>query len=118
MGFWKKIFQSEDQTEKISNDANSADDFAGGVVVTDILDLHGFFPEQLPEMIEAFLTNAGDLNLRTLRIIHGKGKSKLKWVVYKELEKYPEVVSFRDAPPELGGWGATIVYLKPEETDG
>ena len=117
MGFWGKIFTGKNQKEKIYNDPDSADELAGGVVVTEILDLHGFFPEQLPEMIEAFLTNARELKLRTLRIIHGKGKSKLKWVVYKELEKYSEVASFRDAPPETGGWGATIVYLKPEEMD-
>lgn len=118
MGFWEKIFQGKDQAEKNLNDPNSENNFTGGVIVTDILDLHGFFPEQLPEMIEAFIANARDLNLRTLRIIHGKGKSKLKWVVYKELKKYPVVASFRDAPPETGGWGATIVYLKPEDADG
>ncbi len=82
------------------------------VVVTDVLDLHGFFPEQVPDMLRDFLQNAQELGLRTLRIIHGKGRSKLKWVVWRELEKYPEVESFRDAPPELGGWGATIVYLR------
>ncbi len=27
-------------------------------IVTDVLDLHGFFPEQVPEMIQAFIENA------------------------------------------------------------
>ncbi|MFQ5603867.1 MAG: Smr/MutS family protein [bacterium] len=83
--------------------------------VTDVLDLHGFFPEQVPEVVEAFIENARSLHLQRLRIIHGKGKSKLKWMVRKELENHPEVESFGDAPPEFGGWGATIVILKEEE---
>lgn len=81
-------------------------------VVTDVLDLHGFFPEQIPEIIDEFIKNGLNLKLHRLRIIHGKGKSKLKWVVYKELEKNPYVDKFGDAAPEFGGWGATIVELK------
>lgn len=80
--------------------------------VTDELDLHGFFPEQVPEMLEEFIKNALELKLKRLKIIHGKGKSKLKWIVQKQLEQNPHVASFGDAPPGSGGWGATIVYLK------
>lgn len=80
--------------------------------ITDELDLHGFFPEQVPEMVEEFIKNALELKLTRLRIVHGKGKSKLKWIVRKELEKNPHVASFGDAPPESGGWGASIVFLK------
>lgn len=86
-----------------------------GVVVTDLLDLHGFYPEQVPEIIFEFIHNAESLGLRSLRIIHGKGKSKLKWAVLRELERYPQIASFCDAPPEFGGWGATVVYLKKNE---
>ncbi len=50
-------------------------------IVTDVLDLHGFFPEQVAEMIQAFIENAVSLGLHRVRIIHGKGKSKLKWMV-------------------------------------
>lgn len=82
------------------------------IYVTDVLDLHGFFPEQLPEMLQDFIQNAISLNLSVLRIIHGKGKSKLKWTVIKFLENHPQVLRFKDAPPELGGWGATVVELK------
>ncbi|RMF68336.1 MAG: DNA mismatch repair protein MutS [Calditrichaeota bacterium] len=89
------------------------------VVVTDVLDLHGFFPEQVPEMVHEFVKNAVALDLTEVRIIHGKGKSKLKWVVRKTLEEIPEVAGFRDAPPERGGWGATIVYLRsvPDQSE-
>ena len=80
-------------------------------VVTDVLDLHGFFPEQISEVVEEFIRNALSLKLTRLQIIHGKGKSKLKYLVRKELEKNPHVLDFGDAPPELGGWGRTMVIL-------
>lgn len=87
------------------------------VVVTDVLDLHGFFPEQVPEVLDEFLRNAVRLGLRRLRIIHGKGKSRLKHAVLQELRGRSEVESFADAPPEFGGWGATVVFLRLEEGD-
>jgi DNA mismatch repair protein MutS2 len=81
------------------------------IVVTDTLDLHGFFPQQIPEMIEAFINNAIDLGLHRLKIIHGKGKSRLKFEVYQVLKKNPHISHFHDAHPENGGWGSTIVEL-------
>ena len=84
-------------------------------VVTDVLDLHGFFPEQITEVVEEFIKNAISLKLNRLTIIHGKGKSKLKYLVRKELEKNCNVLDFGDAPPEIGGWGRTIVILKDNE---
>ena len=79
--------------------------------VTDTLDLHGFFPEQIREMIEAFIENAQHLELSRLKIIHGKGKSRLKFEVIQALQANPHVVAFTDAPPDSGGWGATLVQL-------
>ena len=96
------------------SDHDDDEDVPEYYVVTDVLDLHGFFPEQVREMIHAFVENARSLKLRRLRIIHGKGKSKLKYVVRKELEIIEEVEWFGDAPPEIGGWGATIVILKED----
>ncbi len=79
--------------------------------VTDTLDLHGFFPEQIPEIVDAFIANAIALGLRDLRIVHGKGKSRLKFEVHQSLKRDARVVAFGDAPPELGGWGATVIRL-------
>jgi len=92
---------------------NSPDDPLPEYIVTDVLDLHGFFPEQIPEVVAAFVENALELKLTRLRIIHGKGKSKLKYLVRKELQTMDAVAAFHDAPPEFGGWGATIVLLEP-----
>ena len=79
--------------------------------VTDTLDLHGFFPEQIPEIIDAFLENAQDLSLSDLRIIHGKGRSRLKYEVHAILKTDPRVIAFSDAPPWAGGWGATVLQI-------
>ena len=94
------------------SEENSNENLPEYIKITDVLDLHGFFPEQLPEIIEDFIQNAVDQELRVLRIIHGKGKSKLKWTVKKILKNHPQVNNFKDAPLELGGWGATVLELK------
>jgi len=114
MGFWNWFRKKDVQhlPEEPRSPEQEEETLPDAVVVTDVLDLHGFFPEQVPEMLQEFIANAERLGLRTLRIIHGKGRSKMKWTVWRELEKYPQVASFRDAPPELGGWGATVVYLR------
>jgi len=98
--------------ETEARDVPAGDLTAEPVAVTDTLDLHGFFPQQIPDMIRDFITNAGKLGLRQLRIVHGKGKSRLKWEVHQVLQDSPEVESFGDAPLESGGWGATLVLLK------
>lgn len=85
--------------------------FPEPVEVTDTLDLHGFFPEQVPEILDGFIENARELGIETVRIVHGRGKSVLKRVVAAELEKHPLVVDFEEAPPDLGGWGATLARI-------
>jgi len=82
------------------------------VPVTDELDLHGFFPEQISEMLEAFIENAKSLGLSRLRVVHGKGKSRLKYEVYRFLKSRTDVGGFSDASPLEGGWGATLIILK------
>lgn len=84
--------------------------------ITNILDLHGFFPEQIPSLVHDFIEDAQHFGFSRLRIIHGKGNSRLKWEVYQVLKNHPDVESFRDAPPDAGGWGATIVLLKEVRT--
>lgn len=95
------------------------DELPDRVAVTDVLDLHGFFPEQIPEVIEEFIHGAIRQNLKSLRVIHGKGKSRLKYEVHKALQVNPHVAWFGDAPPDYGGWGATVIELqiRTEEKD-
>ena len=54
----------------------------------------------------------GEAGIYTVRIIHGKGRGMLKKRVHALLNKNARVASFKDAPPEAGGWGATLVELE------
>ena len=83
--------------------------------VTDVLDLHGFFPEQIPEVVEEFVRSAVEKGLKNVRIIHGKGKSRLKYEVHQSLKVNSHIAWFGDAPVGYGGWGATVVELKEQD---
>jgi DNA-nicking Smr family endonuclease len=93
------------------------DEFGKPVRVTDTLDLHGFFPEQAAEIVQAFIDQAVEMDYRTIRIIHGKGKSRMKWEVIQVLRNHPAVGAFRDAPPESGHWGVTVVEVRTKPED-
>lgn len=49
-----------------------------------------------------------------LRLVHGKGRGTLRRTVHAVLDRLPEHVErYRLAPAERGGWGATLVDLRP-----
>jgi dsDNA-specific endonuclease/ATPase MutS2 len=79
----------------------------------DSIDLHPFRPRDIPSVVEEYLQQCVEAGILQLRIIHGKGSGTQRNIVRSALKKHPRVVSFQDAPPEAGGWGATVVVLKP-----
>jgi len=83
------------------------------IPIQDILDLHTFQPRDVPDLLDEYLAACVEKHIFSVRIVHGKGKGILKKRVQELLEKHPLVSSFRDAPLEAGGWGATLVELKP-----
>ena len=92
------------QTSKVvvsKQDANS----------TVLLDLHGQRGEEAVENLDKFISDALIQGYEELRIYHGIGTGKLAYAVRKFLETHPSVESFCDAPPNQGGFGATIVKL-------
>jgi len=82
------------------------------VPIEDVLDLHTFDPKEVKELLDDYLTACLEHNLHSVRIVHGKGRGVLKERVRKILSRHPLVASFGDAPPQAGGWGATLVELK------
>ena len=82
------------------------------ITIEDALDLHTFLPRDIPDLIEDYLAECLKAGFYSVRIIHGKGKGVQKRRVQGILRKNPLVSSFKDAPPEAGGWGATLVELK------
>lgn len=81
----------------------------------DILDLHAFAPKEIPSVVEEYIEQCREAKMSEVRLIHGKGRGIQRAVVQRLLENHPGVISFTDAPPEAGGWGATIVRLRPSE---
>jgi hypothetical protein len=82
------------------------------IEIKDVFDLHSIAPRDVKRVVEEYLREAHAAGFRTVRIIHGKGIGVQRETVRKILSRTPFVASFTDAPPEAGGWGATIAHLK------
>jgi DNA-nicking Smr family endonuclease len=99
----------------------------GGSVVTDdfenpdsvelpidgVLDLHTFNPREVKSLVRDYLAECRKRGIFEVRIVHGKGTGTLRRTVESVLDKLPEVSSYRLGQERGGGWGATIVTLKP-----
>jgi len=78
-----------------------------------VLDLHTFRPEDLGELLPAYLAECRARGILQVRVVHGKGTGNLKRSVHAILSRLPEVISFSEAGAHYGGSGATIVNLRP-----
>jgi DNA-nicking Smr family endonuclease len=76
------------------------------------LDLHLFSPREVPDLIDDYFKECVRCGVYEVRVIHGKGSGILKKRVRSLLARHPRVESFKEAPPNAGGWGATLVKLK------
>lgn len=83
--------------------------------VEDVLDLHAFAPRDVRSVVDEYLHAAAERGLVEVRLIHGRGIGVQRASVQSLLSRHPLVASFVDAPPERGGWGATVVRLRPGE---
>ena len=77
----------------------------------DSLDLHSFRPEETADVVREYLGLARAAGFREVRIVHGRGRGVQRETVRRVLGGSAEVAGFADAPPERGGWGATVVRL-------
>ena len=88
------------------------DDEPYRIPITDVFDLHTVHPRDVEAVVEAYIEEANRLGLKSLRIIHGRGIGVQRATVRAVLACTPFVIAFSDAPPEAGGWGATLVTLR------
>ena len=97
-------------------DVDSFDPFPEPVTleITDVFDLHPIPPKEARAVVEEYLREARRKGFRQVRIIHGKGIGVQRETVRAVLARTPFVENFSDAPPEAGGWGATVVRMKAE----
>jgi dsDNA-specific endonuclease/ATPase MutS2 len=84
-----------------------------GLEILDVFDLHTIAPRDAKRVVEAYLMEARAAGYKGVRIIHGKGVGVQREMVRSILARTPFVEDWTDAPPEAGGWGATIVRFTP-----
>jgi len=80
--------------------------------IEDALDLHAFAPGDVRPVVDEYLKEAAARGFREVRLIHGRGIGVQRASVQALLAGHPLVERFFDAPPERGGWGATVVVLR------
>jgi len=81
--------------------------------IEDSLDLHSFAPRDIAEVVEEYLRAARAAGLVEVRLIHGRGQGVQRARIHALLARFPWVAGAYEAPPERGGWGATVVLLEP-----
>ncbi|HET7293808.1 MAG TPA: Smr/MutS family protein [Vicinamibacteria bacterium] len=90
----------------------SEDDPLFELPIDGTLDLHAFAPGDVASVVEEYLRECRARGILSVRVVHGRGKGVQRAVVRRALAALTFVVSSRDAPPESGGWGATLVRLR------
>ena len=83
------------------------------VPIEDAIDLHPFAPREIPSVVASYLEAAAAAGFREVRLIHGRGAGVQRTRVQQVLATHPLVERFRDAPPDRGGLGATLAWLRP-----
>jgi DNA-nicking Smr family endonuclease len=78
----------------------------------DVLDLHGFPPRNVREIVLGYLDDAVAAGYSAVRIVHGRGVGVQRDAVRALLARDPRVEEFADAPEPHGGKGATVVRLR------
>lgn len=81
--------------------------------IGDVFDLHTIAPRDVKRVVEEYLREAYEAGYRSVRIIHGKGVGVQREMVRSILARTSFVRGWTDAPPEAGGWGATLVLFAP-----
>lgn len=88
------------------------------------IDLHGMTVEKARELLWEFLAEANRMEIRCVRVTHGKAQRKdgrnpiLKSHVNTWLRQHPGVLGFTSCIPRHGGTGSVYVLLKRTMLEG
>ena len=82
------------------------------IPVEETLDLHPFRPGETAAVVADYVEAAAAKGLREVRLVHGRGVGVQRAIVRAVLARSPHVLSFSDATPDRGGWGATVAVLR------
>ena len=88
------------------------------VPIEEVLDLHPFHPRDIPSVVEEYIHACRAEGVALVRLVHGRGQGVQRAEVRRTLGRLPDVVSFADAAPASGGWGATVVTLRLSRRSG
>ena len=77
------------------------------------LDLHTFSPRDIKTLVPDYLQACRERGILQVRIVHGKGTGALRQTVHAILARLEDVTAYRTATEDAGGWGATLVNLRP-----
>jgi DNA-nicking Smr family endonuclease len=86
--------------------------------IQDRLDLHGNHSDAARKLLQEFLHEATQLELRCVLVIHGKGlnsqdgEAVLRNLTRHWLSQHPRVLAYCEAQPAQGGSGAVLALLK------
>jgi DNA-nicking Smr family endonuclease len=79
------------------------------------LDLHLFRPEDVPALLDAYLSECRSADVLEVEVVHGKGLGLQRRRVQALLHQREDVAAVRTADEGRGGWGVTLVTLRPKE---
>jgi DNA-nicking Smr family endonuclease len=79
------------------------------------LDLHTFLPKDVPALLDAYLSECRAAGVLEVEVVHGKGLGLQRRRVQALLQARDDVTSVRTADEGRGGWGVTLVTLRPAQ---
>ena len=77
------------------------------------LDLHLFHPKDVPALLDAYLVECRAAGVLEIEVVHGKGTGLQRRRVQALLQGRDDVLGVRTADEARGGWGVTLVSLRP-----